>query len=294
MNDIFLPPDFEINVYRQFNQDLLSILKSDEQLARHYEENGRNEGRIANRLLSRNDFVNLIPSHMKTLEIGPFTDPVVSGENVIYADYLDQNELIERARLYNREYKNTPRIKYVTSKIPLSDIPEEFDIVISSHSIEHQPDLISHLLDIQRLIKNRNGMYFLIVPDKRYCFDRYINESTIADILDAHRSGLKVHSLKNVISHIALITHNDSIKHWEDPDIQRPVIDYKMVDFAIKQFDEANGGYIDVHSWFFTPASFCENINMLNALGIINLKVERVYFTRRNAIEFWAILKYHQ
>ena len=293
MNDIFLPPEFEIDIYRKFNQDLLCKFISDVQIARHYEEYGRNEGRIANRLLSRSNFVNLITNDMKTLEIGPFTDPVVSGENVIYADYLDQNELIERARLHDREYKNTPFIKYVTSKIPLSDIPEEFDIVISSHCIEHQPDLISHLLDIQRLIENRNGMYFLLVPDKRYCFDRYINESTIADILDAHRNGLKVHSLKNVISHRALTTHNDSVKHWEDADFQRPIIDYKKVDFAIKEFDKANGSYIDVHSWFFTPASFYENINLLNALGIINLKVERVYFTRRNAIEFWAILKYH-
>jgi hypothetical protein len=40
---------------------------------------------------------------------------------------------------------------------------------ISSHCIEHQPDLIGHLIGVARLLST-NGLYFLTILDKRSVF----------------------------------------------------------------------------------------------------------------------------
>jgi hypothetical protein len=285
-----LPEEFELDTYKIIHNDLHKM--SDDELQTHYEKYGRLEGRRANRLVSRQDFSSLITKDMRTLEIGPFNDPVVSGANVVFADYLSQKELIARAKEVGRDYARTPSIKYVLSKSGLENINEDYDVVVSSHCIEHQPDIILHLVQVQRLIEARDGRYFLFIPDKRYCFDKHLSESTIADVINAHEDKKKTHSLKSVIEHRALTTHNDPNKHWLEGEVStRHQIDFGKIKSAIAEWRASNNQYIDVHAWYFTPDSFAEIISLLNSLAYIDLKIERIYPTRNGSLEFWAILK---
>jgi hypothetical protein len=166
-----------------------------------------------------------------------------------------------------------------------------FDVIVSSHSIEHQPDFIGHLTQVEnRLIAE--GRYFIIVPDKRYCFDKFIAESTAADIMLAHRETRHQHNIKSVIEHGALTTHNDSFKHWQDRTVNTWLnLDHTRIKEQIDSFNQSDGTNIDVHAWYFTPDSFLEIINLLNSLNLISLKVERLYRTRYGSNEFWVILK---
>lgn len=236
----------------------------------------------------RADFLNSIPGNISMLEIGPFFNPLFKGEKVKYFDILDRDGLISRAERLNLEFQpeNVPVIDYLSPIGDLSVIPEKFDGVFSSHVIEHQPDLINHLQKVSRLL-NKGGKYYLIVPDKRYCFDHFNPESTIADVLNAHYEKRKKHSLKSVIEHRALITHNNSIDHWKGNHGVLENIAEKIKD-AIGEYNRSD--YIDVHSLCLTPTSFSQIISLLNQLGYSDLTVERLHETAPNEIEFYCVL----
>ncbi len=286
---MLLPSELEIDVYRNIHPDIKHM--TDEQLLAHYQKFGRDEGRQANRLKDRNDFAALIPNDLLALEIGPFANPIKQGDNVHYADFLGQAELIERALKLGIKPERVPVVHHILSETPLNKIDVHYDAVISSHCIEHQPDLIKHLTDVHSLVQANAGRYFLLIPDKRYCFDRFIAESTIADILEAHEAQRIVHTLKSVIEHRALITANNATEHWKKTQKGVPKVDPAKVNNALKEWRNAQGAYIDVHAWYFTPDSFAEIISLLNKLSLIDLEVERLYPTRRFRNEFWAILK---
>ena len=71
---------------------------------------------------------------------------------------------------------------------------DKFDYVISSYCIEHQPDLIKHLQDFEHVLQP-GGFYFVLAPDKRYCHDHFMQESTIAEVNGAQQERRTVHHL---------------------------------------------------------------------------------------------------
>lgn len=283
-----IPPLFDPSAYRCLHQDLAKF--NDNELIEHYLKYGRAEGRTSNFLRDRKSFSSLITSDVEALEIGPFASPLLNGKNVWYCDVLDQDELVKRAKEIGINPDSVPRIDYKLGPLFLDEISRQFDAILSSHSIEHQPDLILHLNQIERKLRI-DGRYFALIPDKRYCFDREIAPSTIAEVIQAYEEKRSTHALRSVIEHRALTVHNDCTKHWAETKRPRHTISSNKVLKAIEEWRSANGGYIDVHAWYFTPESFLQIVELLNGLGLTTLKVEQIYPTRRNANEFWAILK---
>jgi len=285
-----LAPEFEALAYENANQDLQGM--SDAQLREHYESFGRAEGRVANRLRTRTDFVEQIAPGTAVLEIGPFANPVMVRPEVRYCDVLDQAALRERARGIGPDYDpdKVPFIHYVLGAAALDGIPDVFDAVVSSHSIEHQPDLVHHLQQVARRLNGAGSRYFVLMPDKRYCFDRLMAESTIADVLDAHQTRSKVHSLRSLIEHRALITHCDAERYWTEGDPAHR-IDAAAVRNAITEWRDSQGAYVDVHAWRFTPNSFADMMRLLKELELSPFEVERLYPSRLNSNEFWAVLR---
>ena len=282
-----LPAVIEPSVYRQLWPDLRSL--DDQALRIHYEQFGKDEGRAANSVATRDDFVNLIPAGASALEIGPFCKPLLRGPNVKYFDVMDRLALEERARSIGMSDAVAPQIDFVSAIGDLAVVDETFDYVLSSHCIEHQPDLIIHLQQVARILQP-HGRYFLLIPDKRYCFDALIAESTIADVLDAHQSRRTVHSLKSVIEHRALTTHSDCMRHWVGDHGEVHSEGPGRVLASIQEFAAANGGYVDVHAWYFTPWSIQFLFKTLHEAGYIEFVVERLYPTRLNSLEFWMVL----
>lgn len=240
----------------------------------------------------RNAFVGLIPLTNSVLEIGPFAQPVLRGPHVRYVDVLSTEDLRKRARALGMDEKKVPNIGWVSNGSDLSVVNDTFDAVVSSHAIEHQPDFVGHLNQVADLLKP-NGSYYLLVPDHRYCFDHFLTPSTVAQVLGAHLENRTVHSLSSVVEHRALTTHNDPARHWAgdhgDPNENRA----SRIASAIQEISDANGAYIDVHAWYFTPRSFREVITDLSATKHISFSVQRMFPTRPNSNEFWAILQKH-
>lgn len=236
----------------------------------------------------RRDFLLSMPSN-KTLEIGPFTNLTLIGKNVKYFDVLDFPELVQRAKKHSYPVTHYIKIDYVSSDGGLKVIGEKFNSVFSYHCIEHQINLIKHLNDVADIFQNK-GKYYLIIPDKRYCFDYFLPESSVADILGASLlpTGKCLHPA-NVIKHRAFIAHNDPQSHWvgDHGDIN---LNFELkISSALKEI-HSRTNYIDVHAWQFPPISFRKVINTLNNLTLNKMKGECISNTPFNTNEFCAIL----
>ena len=281
------PSEFDFSFYRASSEDFRHFSNAD--LWNHYQRHGRGEGRIASPAATREGLVRLLQPVKPALEIGPFYRPVLKPANAKFFDVLSTDDLRKRAKTIGVDADGVPSIDYVSSTGDLSIVNEPFSLVFSSHAIEHQPDLISHLQQVERILEP-GGCYGLIIPDARYCFDHFLTNSNIGEVIDAHLSARKVHTLKNVIEHRALTTHNDALRHWQRDHGKTGQYDVTLLRSAITEWREAAGGYIDVHAWQFTPPAFRGVMKMLHELGFTRLKPWRVYDTPYGHQEFCAVL----
>ena len=277
---------FDADFYRATYPDLRNL--GDEDAKAHYNVFGIAEGRLASKFGTRQTFLDQIDPKDRVLEIGPYVSPLMTGENVKYLDILSREKLHERAISDGLDVTMIPRtIDFVGD---ISQIETKFDTVISSHSIEHQPDLISHLQQVGRIL-SPGGHYFLMIPDKRYCFDHFIPESTIAGVLQANVELRRLHTLGSIIEHVALTTHSDAVRHWK-ADHGAICGDDRItkIDAAVELFDRNPGGYIDVHAWYFTPMTFFNITDILYRRGMVTLRPSVIFPTTLNTSEFFAVL----
>jgi SAM-dependent methyltransferase len=284
---IVIPARFDPAYYRTHNPDL--VLPDDKAASLHFTTVGRADGRAGSPFAFRERLAAELSDGRSVLEIGPFCRPLLRGANVEYLDVLDAQELRRRAIELGIDPAGCPeRIHHVGS---LDAVRGCYDAVVSSHSVEHQPDLVSHLEQVSRVLAP-NGQYVLIIPDKRYCLDHFLPESGIAQILQAHSERRTVHSLASVVEHSALVTHNDPVRHWRgDHGEPLPRDRARRIRQALAHHAANADGYIDVHAWQFTPDSFAAIIAALNELGLIRLDLVGVYDTPRDRAEFCAVLQ---
>lgn len=227
----------------------------------------------------------------RVLEIGPFDAPALHGVNVRYFDVLDQDGLRKRAADHGRNPAGCPVIDFVSSTGDLGVVNERFDSVLSVHVLEHQPDLIRHLNAVADILVP-GGSYYLVLPDKRYCFDHYIPETQTNDVWAAHLEGRQVHGARAILNHRLCLTHNRPFKHWlgvHGPDPRKSP--RRDATEALKDCAAASSGaYVDVHAWFFTPQGFRSVLQELHDRGLCSLRVAAVHATAFGSLEFCAVL----
>ena len=281
--------DLDLDYYRENNVDLATF--TDQELITHYFDHGYREGRASSGLATRDNFISDLMGS-RVLEIGPFCSPTIVGEHVEYADHLSSEELRNRARELNMDPSNVPDIKHVLRSGSLSGTTDSYDVVFSSHNLEHQPDIVGHLNEVSSILVP-GGRFGLIVPNALYCFDARLPLSKISDVLDAFHEGRRTHTLGAVVDHRALTTHNDSGVHWEERlsgKQQYVPIDTAKVAAALREFEAARGAYIDVHGWQFDPLSLSDIVNCLIDLRLINFTSVRCHGPVRGTNEFTITL----
>jgi hypothetical protein len=227
----------------------------------------------------------------KILEIGPLNRPLVRNSQVMYFDLLPTALLRDRAEFQGLDPDSVPEIHFHDEQGDLTKIDRKFSSAVSAHCLEHQPDLISHLKQVSDLLEGNDSYYWVILPDKRYCFDALLSESKISEVVQSFEMHDEKPSIWKVIEHRALTTHNDPTRHWQG-DHGEPNLD--LIDRwqrAVSEYNDSNGDYIDVHCWQFTPKSFANLIDGLFRLGYIDFEVEEVFETPMNDLEFCVILR---
>jgi len=264
-----LPPELDTSTYRTLHKDLLNF--NDTELAKHWESYGLFEGRTASKVQNRSNLLGILDSCNSILEIGVFDSPSLEhlrreGRTIHYADWLDKESLINRAASTpGRHPENVPDIQYILSK-GYDQIDTKYDAITSHHCVEHQPDLIQHLKDVHSKL-NPGGFYIFSVPDKRRCFDHFIPESTVLDLIDAFYDQRHKPSLKSVFEHRCFTCHDfltspDPYTFTFAPPEMRACLDRAFIEFS-------ENAYVDVHCWQFTPHGFKRLYNQLLSYGLV-------------------------
>jgi SAM-dependent methyltransferase len=284
---IELPPEICPTVLRRRYADLAQL--DDDAVTAHYEQYGKAEGRVASDAAVRPEFIKMIPPDSYLLEIGPYVMPVFEGPNVRYLDMFDADTLRSRALSSGLDVSRAPGQIHYTGTLD-DCTAEEFDVIFSSHAIEHQPDLVRHLQAVGAALKP-DGSYWVIIPDKRFCFDHHLPESTLADVLDAYLEQRTRHSARSVINHIARQDHNDPLAHWQGRHGDVTSDETARTRLAIQHFEVHREIYIDCHAWQLTPDRFKVIHKTLSELGLSPFNDIRVYDTPFGNFEFTAVLR---
>jgi SAM-dependent methyltransferase len=288
--DVKLPPSFDSDFYRRDKP----FLRSPAEARDHFVTIGKGEGLKGSPGCDQGYLLRFIRGlhPEKMLEIGPGCAPKLKGKNVRYFDVKSKEELQDR-------YKNDPgfaqipeEIHYVDKAGSLKNIGERFDVVFSSHVIEHAIDLVAHLKEVETLLEE-NGLYVVVVPNKNFTFDFFKPVSVIEDVVTKHLSPIKTLSLRSVLLEANRRTHNSAARHWAN-DHGQISLNKEGIRKSIAQFEKtaANGvaasGY---HNWIFTEEAFVEIINGLYELELTSLKVQSSYNTPFGGLSFSAVLR---
>ncbi len=314
-------PEFDLDYYRKSYPELNNL--PDEVVKEHYKRFAVEQGH-STCFYDRREYLQLFlqniidKERLKALEIGCGGSPFLRGKRIKYFETVPVDDLKEHYIKVGRSTDHFPKkFDFVSPTGDLGIIDETFDVVLSCHVIEHCPDFIEHLQNVNRLLK-KGGLYILIVPDKRYCFDHYNSDSTLTEVIDAFVNERKTARLADVISTIYTRTHNSAVLHWLgehgkrfgyrttplEPDAKAKVMGEYFFDDGqgvnpeqflklIEKYAESleKGEYLSAHNWRFTPDSFRYIVDMLNKLGFINFPLHRLCHTIWRRLEFIAMLE---
>ena len=281
--------DFSLEVYRK-NRDLTTF--SDEALIDHYLKHGIQEGRIYNHITNRKSFIQQIIQIGKMLEIGPLDRPQLDHTSPSYhsLDVFTKKELVE---FYNDDpdvnIENIIEPTYIITNNDYSVIQGKFSCIFSSHNIEHMPCLVTFLRNLENLLAE-DGLIYFVIPDKRYCFDYFKNESNIYDVLGLYYEKNARPRFIDVLKMRTLNTHNNSMNHWSGEHGENLYKERLLKNYAGILNEYNSGKYLDAHVSFFTPFSFLDIMEQLRELGLIGLEVKKLYHTIRDSNEFYVVV----
>jgi hypothetical protein len=271
---------------------------------------------IINEKSSREIFINFLNEKIdynndKYLEIGALHNPwlksYVNPNNVKYIDFTNTEQLkINYKDDKSVNINNIVNVDYIldSSKKYSEYINEKFNLVFSSHNIEHQPNFILHLNDVESVLVD-GGYYLILCPDFRYIFDMYRNPTTLADILNAYLRKDSIPQFTTYIEHL-LISNKTSNQHEINYDIYHSISNQDRLSFQnklvnkdfnltldqiITDFNSTN--YRDCHVWKFYYENFFDIMNYLYKIGLTKFKVELIHRTedKKSLYEFGIILK---
>lgn len=298
--DAPVDPEFDEAAYLDANPDVAAaVARGTVPSGRaHWDASGRSEGRALTVAGSRNAIVRAeLDAAGRGIELGPLDRPIMAkrdGFRVEIVDYMDTDAI--RAHYSDPargvDVSMIEEVDHVSAGGPLVELIGEeaaFDWVVASHVIEHVPDLVSFLLDVERLL-TPTGRLGLVVPDKRYCFDHYGELTTTGQVVDAYVERRTRPTPGQVIDYYARTAGVDGSIAWGQRSDVLPAPLYgigHMVDGYRRSLDgDTFGG--EIHCWRFTPESFRLLVGELRAMGLIGLGVVAEHDTV--GVEFFATL----
>jgi SAM-dependent methyltransferase len=246
---------------------------------------GRAEGRGFVRVPSRSEIVwPMVDVSGRGLELGPLDRPIMAkrdGFDVQVVDYLDAESL--RAKYGTDEHPGhdpsaIEEVDFVSRGESLSELIGDegvYDWVVAGHVIEHIPDLVTFLQDVERILRP-DGRLALVVPDKRFTLDYYGEVSTTGQVLDAHAERRTRPTAGQAFDHFARAATLSGGIAWSaasvgDPELLHPDESARLAYQRSLAGDDFDG---ELHCWRFTPASFRLIVDdladlELTALGVV-------------------------
>ena len=215
------------------------------------------------------------------LEISPNWAPLVLSEDLEPGGTITYCDRMPTNWLENREKDNPLRAKFdlpvMTSNfdwtpgLKLGDCTElRFDYVISSHVVEHVPDLLGHMIEVSNVLKPQ-GKYTFVIPNGRGTGEYFKRLSEESDVIEHYFLGSARTSpgqnwdfLVNAVKY-----DGTAMKDKKKDDFVRHHTDAEAIQDAARCFQE----YVDVHSWVFNRSSLLSMITRFNQLNLFPFTV---------------------
>lgn len=237
--------------------------------------------------------------HGVGLEIGPSFNPIaprVAGFDIHILDHATKADLVDKYRtagVSEAELNRIEDVDYVWTGGPITDaIPadQRFDYIVAAHVIEHTTDLVGFLQAASHLL-TPGGVLSLIVPDKRYCFDRLRPLTTAGQVIEAHLLPRTFHGPAAFIdTHLYSVRNNGTGMVWDRDTPHNLELAQCSWGAARHTIDRTlnSDEYNDIHRWVFTPTSLELLLSDLYHLGFTDMCVQTLAET--HSFEFFATL----
>ena len=219
-----------------------------------------------------------------------------SAGRVWYADYTTTDVLKEK-------YANDPNVRvdeivnvdYLWGEASLSELVKgkHFDYVLASHVIEHVPDMLGWLAEVEDVLKD-NGILSLAVPDKRYTFDILRELSTAGMLIEARLLHRRRPGPREIFDHFSMASKVDPRAVWAGKLDKTKLVRYHTVDQALELAQDGfhTEHYHDAHVNTFTPESFFNLLEVTARLDLFHFVVADFHDTELNELEFFVSLQY--
>lgn len=211
------------------------------------------------------------------LEIGPAHNAILpkrDGFDTRTVDYLDRAGLVDKYKDFEHYDPETiEEVDYVLRPdgTMLKKIDERFDLVLASHVLEHTTSLIDFLNECTPLLAD-GGVLALVVPDHRYCFDRFRERSSLGRVIDTSLNPPAAHTVGTLTEFALNAVRHRGTGSWSAGHRGRyrliHDLDQTREHAALADGDE----YVDVHNWIFSPHHLRLMLKDLHDLGYITLR----------------------
>lgn len=213
------------------------------------------------------------------LEFGALDRPMLSRErfDVSFVDHASSEQLrVKYQRVHDSSLVDPLHIvdvDYVWSGGSLDAVVggKRFSFAIASGVIEHIGDPIGWLAQIASVLEPA-GRLNLAIPQPPMTFDHRRRLTTPAELLDDHVRGLQRPNYRQIFDHLACAAP-----------LGAPVADrearYETIRRAhgVAQAAERDGLYLDVHCHVWTPDSWLECWEAIEALKLAPLRVDHMF-----------------
>ncbi len=204
-----------------------------------------------------------------------------------YVDYLPTEELRASQQDPSVVVADIVDVDIVWGARSLRElVGEPVDYVLASHVIEHVPDLIGWLLELHDVLRP-GGTLGLAIPDRRFTFDLWRRESTLAEMVEAYLLRLRRPSVRQVFDAASLAVPVDPAAAWR-ADLREgaPPSGKLAAAFGLARSLAEAPRHIDAHCWVFTPASFLDGVEALLRLGVFPYTIAEFRPTEPGSLEF--------
>lgn len=242
----------------------------------------------------------------RILEFGPLNRPIAAKDRYPNSFTCDIRSTEEVKALYSgNDYLKATGISIDPETIvPVDYVAkgtytealegvERFDCVIASHVLEHVEDLISALLDISNLLKP-HGVFCIVYPDKRYCFDHFRTSASFRDAYGVYRNGGKVNSAMVLDFFYTVVPENNPFVFWNNEELIDRHLPTASFQDALDHYERSLKGerVDDVHYWPFTDLDFLQFLYDCTRAGLLPYRCVAFKPCARNDQQFMLALEY--
>jgi SAM-dependent methyltransferase len=150
-------------------------------------------------------------------------------------------------------------------------IDDRFDLVLASHVLEHSISLVDFVNECTKLLAP-GGVVTFVVPDHRYCFDRFRERASIGRVIDVALNPPSVHTVGTLTEFTLNAVRHRGTTSWSPDHTGKYRFVHDLAQAKANAKRAEGDTYIDVHNWIFSPNHLRLLLQDLHALGWISVR----------------------